>query len=127
MCEFQMSYDDSSSNPSDQQTNYSRILFAIWTGYENLDSFEGIVGIGCLADMKQQDIDALQLFIDEEKENTFDDIPDMFKTINLSKGKRYNQGDAFFHEVLGTDRQCTSVGESKDTIMSQIFNNNKDL
>ena len=119
-CEFQSSIDDVSED-------YSRILFAIWSGFESSDDFTGIIGVACFADMNKQDIEALQIFLNKADYYVNEDIPDVFKNIDLSKGKRYNQGDAYFHDVLGMDRQCTPVGESKDTVFSQIFNSNKDL
>ena len=119
-CEFQSSIDDISED-------YSRILFAIWSGFESSDDFTGIIGVACFADMNKQDIEALQIFLNKADYYVNEGIPERFKNIDLSKGKRYNQGDAYFHDVLGMDRQCTPVGESKDTVFSQIFNSNKDL
>jgi len=126
-CEFQSNFDDSSDDPEDWHSDCNRILYCIWNSYDGEPDFTGICGVACMADMDSNDIEALKIFLQDKDKDIYSNIPKRFKNIDLSKGKRYNQGDAYFHDVLGTDRQCTPVGESKDTIFSQIFNNNKDL
>lgn len=126
-CEFQSDFDDSSDDTEDWHSNYNRIVYCIWNSYDNEPDFTGICGVACMADMDSNDVEALKIFLQDKDKDIYSNIPERFKNIDLSKGKRYNQGDAYFHDVLGTDRQCTLVGESKDTIFSQIFNSNKDL
>ena len=51
------------------------------------------------------------------------DIPEDFEKINLSKGKRYNQGDAFFADHLGRDKEdvSTEPGKAEKTMFSKLI------
>lgn len=44
-----------------------------------------------------------------------------FEKVKQAKGLRFNQGDAFFAEKLGTDLQATVVGEAKPPVISKMI------
>lgn len=57
--------------------------------------------------------------ISKHKFNYYD-IPEVFQKLDLSKGKRFNQGDAFFALNLGTPLQASEPGDAPEPIFSQI-------
>lgn len=48
-------------------------------------------------------------------------IPDVFKSMPLIKGERYNQGDAFFTSHISTPLQNTKPGKAKKTTFSKVL------
>lgn len=103
------------------EDNDATTLFCIWDGYEHNDTLTGIVGICQFGDIYPSNIDDLHVFLNKEHGSGWYDIPETFKKLDLSVGKRYNQGDMFFHDKIGTDKQCTVPGEAKDTIFERFF------
>ncbi len=109
--------------------NYT-IYLAVWSGdEENKDAgventFTGMVGIGTngfsykgeYTGVTQKHIDRLHKFLNTKSiyRYTEIDIPKTLASLDLSKGKRFNQGDRFFHDTMGYDRQCTNVGKAKE-------------
>lgn len=53
------------------------------------------------------------------------DVPDIFKKMNLLKGVRYNQGDAFFAVHNVGSLQTSRPGKQKKTIFSQLLGEKK--
>jgi len=104
--------------------DFNRTLFCIWSGWCWDNTIKGIVGICKFDDIQKEDIEALRVFLNKS-DNRYERIPNIFKNINLSKGKRYNQGDMFFHETLGTDTQCTVPGEAKLTVFEKLIKNTR--
>ena len=96
-------------------------FFCVWSGWEHENTMNGIVGI-CQYDNIQPDaIGKLHEALIKDFDNDYRIIPKTFKLIDLSKGMRFNQGDIFFHDKIGTDRQCTVPGEAKGTMFSQLL------
>jgi len=48
-------------------------------------------------------------------------VPDIFKNIDMSKGKRFNQGDMFFNEKIGTPLGATKPGKAGEPIMIKML------
>ena len=85
------------------------------------DELTGIVGVCQFGNIQSDAIDSLKIFLDESYSISYGNLPDVFKKLDLSKGKRFNQGDMFFHDKIGTDTQCTVPGENKTSIFNQLL------
>jgi hypothetical protein len=48
------------------------------------------------------------------------DVPKPFREINLTEGKRFNQGDAYFERKVGLINSPTKAGESPGTILQVL-------
>jgi hypothetical protein len=64
---------------------------------------------------------SLRWFIKEMHKKDFYTIPDVFVNLDLLKGQRYNQGDAFFTCHIGTPLQNTKAGKAKETIFGKAI------
>ena len=92
--------------------NYT-IYLAVWSGYEDEKNFSGMVGIGS-SGVTQKQVERLRKFLHAKSLIYEIDIPKKLAELDLSKGKRFNQGDMFFHRTIGLDMQCTNIGEAKE-------------
>jgi hypothetical protein len=109
------------------------IYVAVWSGYENVtdndeDSLKGMVGIGSsgysndkYVGISDKQLIRLRKFLNESTTVCEITIPTIFKDIDFSKGKRFNQGDMFFHEAIGLEKQCSEIGSAEEPILSKIF------
>jgi len=110
------------------------IYMAVWEGYEDEDNtlpaFRGMIGIGTMghhSDSKdyigatEKQIAKLKKFLNTQTTTYSVNIPKTLANLDLSKGKRYNQGDMFFHNHLGLPSQCSTVGNAKETLFMQIL------
>jgi len=80
----------------------STICFIVWTGYEHLNNVKGMMGIGTWGEDPNYDTekyigitDQHIKMLDEFRNKEFVDviIPSVFKEADLSKCRRYNQGN----------------------------------
>ena len=111
------------------------IYLAVWSGDEDEETFTGMVGIGTngysykgeYTGVAQKQIDRLHRFLNTKSIYRFTeiDIPKKLAELDLSKGKRFNQGDGFFHNTVGFDRQCTDVGKAKEPHLLRAIKNMK--
>jgi hypothetical protein len=53
------------------------------------------------------------------------DAPEEFKKIDLLKGQRYNQGDAYFAVRINSNLQNTTPGKAKPTVFNQLLKKDK--
>lgn len=104
------------------------IYMVAWSGWSHKATLKGITGIGCYgyADDKyvgvtNEQLKRLKKILNTEYECGWYSVPEEFKNIDLSKGKRFNQGDMFFHEQLGTDKQCSVIGDAGEPILSKAL------
>lgn len=73
----------------------------------------------------------LELTLEEEAQRTAKDadwfkhytFPTWIRQIDLDRGKRFNQGDAYFADRLGTDTPATEPGKALPTMMSRLVGN----
>ena len=96
-------------------------LFCIWSGWEHENNMSGIVGICQFGNIQPDAIDELHEVLIKNFDSDYCTIPEIFKLLDLSIGKRFNQGDMFFHDKIGTDAQCTVPGEAKNTMFGQLL------
>lgn len=96
-------------------------FFCVWSGWEHENTMNGIVGICQFGNIQPDAIDKLHEILIKDFDCDYSTIPEIFKLINLSVGKRCNQGDMFFHDKIGTDAQCTVPGEAKNTMFGQLL------
>ena len=96
-------------------------LFCIWSGWEQENTMNGIIGVCQFGDIQPDAIDELHEALITDFDDEYHTIPEIFKLINLSVGKRCNQGDMFFHDKIGTDAQCTIPGKAKGTMFGQLL------
>lgn len=96
-------------------------LFCVWNGWECDNTMNGIVGVCQFGNIQPDAIKELHEALISNFNSDYYIIPELFKLIDLSKGKRFNQGDMCFHDKIGTDKQCTLLGKSKNTTFGKIF------
>jgi len=101
----------------------------VWSGWEHEKTLTGMIGIGVYGyDDRGEFIgvttDSLEWFKEQIKTGDLD-VPKVLKEIDLSKGQRFNQGDAFFAQHLGEGIPATPPGEAGPTVVSQIIKNTK--
>ena len=96
-------------------------LFCIWSGWEHENNMSGIVGVCQYGNIQPDAIGELHKTLIENFDCEYCTIPEIFKTLDLSKGMRFNQGDMFFHDKIDTDKQCTVPGEAKNTMFGQLL------
>jgi len=110
------------------------IYMAVWEGYENWEKYDappfaGMVGIGTMATggknkyigVTKEHIAKLKKFLNTQTTTYAVNIPKTLANLDLSKGKRYNQGDMFFHDYLGLPSQCSTVGDAKEPVISKML------
>ena len=110
------------------------IYMAVWEGYENWKKYDappfaGMVGIGTMATggknkyigVTKEHIAKLKKFLNTQTTTYAVNIPKTLANLDLSKGKRYNQGDMFFHDYLGLPSQCSTVGDAKEPVISKML------
>jgi hypothetical protein len=98
------------------------IYCCVYSSKKNTGYF-GIVGIGCYASensktvgVKQSTINDLHKWLKRIEKEDF--LPNLFLTLDLKKGKRFNQGDMFF---IG-EKAKTKIGKQKDkTILEELL------
>ncbi len=56
-----------------------------------------------------------------ETETNYFSIPVELKELSLKDGNRFNQGDMFFHEKLGIDKQCSVPGKAEEPILMKML------
>lgn len=110
------------------KSEYGTVYIVAWSGYSHKNDLKGMTGIGTYGfrGNKYVGVTDLQLkrlkkFLNKEQKVGWYDIPKEFKDMDFNKGKRFNQGDMFFHEQLGTDKSCSEVGRAKEPILSKAL------
>lgn len=113
------------------------IYMAVWSykfNEDDIDEYKGMVGIGTMAHSDKEDkyvgvtdkqIKRLDKFLKTKTIIYVVQIPEILQKLDLNKGKRYNQGDMFFHDKIGLDTQCSNVGEAQDTHFGKFIKNMK--
>lgn len=99
ICSFQEDENDEDMN---------RTLFCIWNPDYETKITKGICGICQFGDINHESIDCLQKFLASTDYINFG-IPNEFINLDLSKGRKYNQGDMFFHKELDTELHCEEI------------------
>lgn len=73
--------------------------------------------------VREKHIDFLKDFLNTERD--YYQIPNVFSKLSLRKGKRFNQGDMFFHDKIGTDKHCSVPGKAEEPILMKILKQKK--
>lgn len=96
--------------PSSRDFLQSWILRSDWSSREECEAYVREVngGVGFSED-------SIQRQIEDRMKYTF--FPKEIASLNISKAKRFNQGDDYF---VGHDQSMTEVGQASPTIMSKI-------
>jgi hypothetical protein len=107
------------------------IYVAVWSGYEyeNDNTITGMVGIGTrgfssdkgYVGVAEKQILRLRKFLNAKTTVYAFQIPEALKNIDLNKGKRFNQGDMFFHKNLETDLQCSKPGSAEEPMILKMI------
>lgn len=100
------------------------VFVAVWIGWEHKGTLKGMVGCGvCGFDeegeyvgVTEKHIDVLKDFLNTERD--YFQIPSVLSKLSLGKGKRFNQGDMYFHEKLGTDKQCSVPRKAEEPFLT---------
>lgn len=103
----------------------------VWSGWEHDKTLVGMIGIGVYGFDESSEFvgvlpDSLDWFENKIKEGDWggdSSVPAALLKIDLRKGQRFNQGDAFFAQNLGGGIPGTPPGEAQPTVMSQIIKN----
>ena len=94
-----------------------------WSGYKFNGTLKGMLGCGVYGYKGDDWIgvlpESLQWFQDRLREVEVD-VPKPFREINLTEGKRFNQGDAYFERKVGLINSPTKAGESPGTILQVL-------
>lgn len=84
------------------------------SGYSSKGGYVGVT---------EKQINRLKKFINSKTTVYAIQIPEILKNIDLTKGKRYNQGDMFFHNNLGVDKNCSVVGRAEEPFITKLTKN----
>lgn len=111
------------------QTKGYTVYLIAWHGWEHKGDMKGIIGIGTYGyddeeeyiGVRHNELEELDIFRKKEF-GDYNEVPKKLKELDLSKAKRYNQGDLFFHEHLGTPTNCSEVNANvKEPIVMELF------
>ena len=108
------------------------IFVAAWSGWMHENTLKGMVGCGVYGfdsngeyvGVTRTHLSYLKLFLESKypfKERIYFIIPNSLKDIELENGKRFNQGDMFFHKEIGTNTQCSTIGKAEEPVMMKIL------
>lgn len=103
------------------------IYLITWNGYDYLNNVSGMIGIGCYGYSRNEYIGVTMKMIEvlykyiNSKRFIDNNIPQKFKDIDLKKAIRFNMGDSFFNSQLGTDKQCSNIGDAKEPILNKLL------
>lgn len=88
-------------------------------------TYTGMIGVGVYGYHGEEWVgvlpESIAWFREQVKNAEKMDVPREFRDLDWSKGRRFNQGDAFFAKNLGFETPATREGETETPILSQML------